>query len=283
MAGVHVVTDSAAALPRGVVQDLAITVVAETVVLDGKAFHAGGNLGDPAYFTALRAAAGPAGVAPLAAADFADAYRRVLAWGVEVVSLHPPAWLSASASTARAAAAALPAGSPVRVVETPWVAAGLGMACIHAARAGQDATGIDDVLPRLPEPGAPMAVVMVCGDLDYARRQGRLPIGGPAGHGAPTHAVFELGAGTFAPIGPPSDVATALRGLVERVARAAGAGALHIGVWSADADAEAAAVATFLESRHAPVELWVAPADPHLGIIGGPGSFGVAVYTAPEG
>lgn len=79
MAGVHVVTDSAAALPRGVVQDLAITVVAETVVLDGKAFHAGGNLGDPAYFTALRAAAGPAGVAPLAAADFADAYRRVLA------------------------------------------------------------------------------------------------------------------------------------------------------------------------------------------------------------
>ncbi len=285
MANVHVVTDSAAALPRGVVQDLAITVIAETVTLDGRAFHAGGNLGDPDFYEALRVAPAPIAVNPLAPAEFADAYRRVLGWGVEIVSLHPPAWLSPSAAAARSAAAALPDGSPIRVVETPWVAAGLGMACVQAARAGQDAAAIDDVLAWLPPRNAPMTILVVCGDLAFARRHGRLPIGdASAAMPGATHALFGLEDGRLSPIGPPANIATALRALVDAAARAIGdAGTAHVALWSAGADAEAAAVATFIETRHAPAEVWLAPADPHLAVLGGPGSFGLAAYAPREG
>jgi hypothetical protein len=93
--------------------------------------------------------------------------------------------------------------------------------------------------------------------------------------------VLGLRSGAWTVIDWAADTGHGLRSLADRVvALAADAQtALHIGLVGAGADAEVAALATFLEGRALPSELWIAPADRATAAVLGPGGFGVAVYA----
>lgn len=303
MAGVHIVVDSATALPRSAAQDLTVTIVTHNASVDGQPFH-GTDLTDPAFFDALQSAEHLPVVRCPTPEDFLEVFERVLGWGVEVISLHPPRELSDSAAAARAAAERLPADTPLSIVETAWPATALGLLVIHAAQAGIDDWPRAEVLGLIEAMEAGLHCIGVSGDPAYLRRF-ELPVfgsaespgpAGPDGRGPFDEAdervneqtdeqvdervVFECRAGVIRALARVPDIGEALRRLVGEVATRVDAGsALHLGAFSAGADAETAAIATFLESRHQPAEIWIAPCDPVTAVAVGPGAFGVAFFS----
>ncbi len=298
MAGVHLVVDSAAALPRGAVQNLALSMVTHGAVVDQRPYH-GTDLVDPAFFDALRSATTPPVVRRPTAEEFLDVFQRVLGWGVDVVSLHPSSKLSDSSAAARAAAGRLPAGAPLSIVETPWCSSALGLIAIRAAEAGIDDWPRADVLALIDAIAARLSLVGVSGDPAYLDRWGGLArvsgdsaaaadsrqIDATAGTGphvaaADRRQVFEYRDGEINTLMHAADLGEALRRLAAEVtARVDPSTSSRLGFFSAGADAEAAAIATFLEGRLRPAEIWIAPCDPVLARLIGPGGFGVAFYA----
>ena len=92
MAGVHVVTDSTASLPREAATTFGITIVPQLVAIGDALYHE--PFADVEPLLGLLADAGTpvrVSVAPLE--DFAAALAVPLDWGVEVVSIHGPSAL----------------------------------------------------------------------------------------------------------------------------------------------------------------------------------------------
>jgi hypothetical protein len=102
-------------------------------------------------------------------------------------------------------------------------------------------------------------------------------------HGDTARPLFEFAAGRWRVVDWMPDTGAGLRALADRVTAAAqmAEAGLHVGLMGVAADAEAAALATFLESRAFPSELWIAPADAPTAAVLGPGGFGVAWYADP--
>lgn len=276
---VHVVTDSGAALPRGAVHDLALNVVSHSIDLGTARFHSAGGLDEPAFFQSLRQATErPRSLAP-AVEDFEEVYRRVLAWGVEIVSLHPPAALSPGVEAARAALDRLPPGSPISVLETAWPATALGLITTRVAEAGLEEWPRAELeeLSRAIE--AQLRLVVVAGAAAYLESGAG---NGPDADEAGPRALLRYENGGFQALGRSPDLGAALREIATWIGDHLDAsGARHMAAFSAGADAEAAALATFLSSRHQPQEMWLAPCDPLSAIELGAGAFGVAFYCDP--
>ena len=283
MAFVHIVTDGSASLPPGAEANHGLTIVPQNVLFGEESLRGGVDITPEAFFARLAAAAVPPRTSQASPAQFHEAYLRVLAWEVEVVSIHLPRSLSGTIDSARAAVGMLPPGAPVTVLETPWTSSALGLLATRAAQAGADGASRAEVAALVETVSARLGLIFAVDDLGYLQRGGRI---GRAeallGSMLQVKPILELRDGAVQPLERVRTTTNALRRIIERVGeRLPDDGAVHLGMLSADADAEAAALATFLDSRHHPVELWIAPADPALAVHTGPGAFGVAFYADP--
>lgn len=291
MAGVHVVVDNGAALPPGAAQDYSLSIVTYNVGLGEDLFHGGTDDPDLGFAEMLRETR----VAPTITAppveDYRAIFEEILGWGVDVLSLHPPATLLDSASAARAAAAAFPESADrIRVLESVCMGPALGLLAVRAAQAGIDDHPLAAIVEMVEVVQQRIRMSVVATDTAYAGGLGGLALGDAAEAGAP--ALLEMRGGRLELRERPPDLGQALRALVASLENDRGGtagskgskevdggeGDWHLAAFSAGADAEAAAIATFLESRHTMSEAWIAPGDPLLMAMLGAGSFGVACY-----
>jgi fatty acid-binding protein DegV len=278
MAGVHIVTDSTASLPRDAATSFGIRIVPQLIRLGDVVREEPAAAADAAALLAeLGAHAGPRALLAAPAEAFRAAYAEPLSWGVEVVALHGPADLCPIMPSAEAATALLPAGSPVEVVRTPWIGPTLGLLALRAAVAGAEGATRHEVVSLV---------------LDLSEcAHGFLLMRDPAGLGAALPTTQDEGMGLYlvrltggaAEIaGRPADVGEGLRALAEAV-RDGLAGQddrpLHVALVSCGLDAEAAALATFLQTRLQPVEMWIAAATPAFATLAGPGSLALGFYV----
>jgi fatty acid-binding protein DegV len=288
MAGVHIVVDNGAALPPGAAQDYSLSIVTYNVGLGEDLFHGGTDEPDLGFVEMLRdTQAAPTITAP-PVEDYRNAFKEILGWGVDVLSLHPPASVLDSAAVARQAASELAEGSErVRIVETICLGPALGLLAIRAAQAGIDEHPLDAIADMVKAIQHRIRMVAVATDAAFAGGLGGLELGEADPEDSP--ALLELREGRLQLLSRPPDLGQALRALVAAIegdsAPAQGEtkedsseGEWHLAAFSAAADAEAAAIATFLETRHAMSEAWIAPCDPLLVAMLGAGAFGVACY-----
>lgn len=139
-----------------------------------------------------------------------------------------------------------------------------------------------------------------------AKLAGSMPSGGedravPAGGGEPrpggaavgstgltdpaasAHALLQWTGAGFEIVAVTDGVGPALRQLATRVLDSLPkTGDWHLAAFSAGADAEAAAVATYLDAKRPTAEAWIAPCDPLTATLVGPGAFGLAWYSEPD-
>ncbi len=277
MAGVHIVIDSCAAIPGGAAQDYSLSIVPQNVRVGDDQFHGGTDESGSGLIELLRSSQAPGRLFPPPVEDYQEVYESVLSWGVEVLSLHAPSELSRSVEVARAALAEIPGGERVTVVETQLCGPALGLAALRAAQAGIDdhpREAVHEML-RLVMPRIRMLAVAV--DLDRLARQGGIDL--PQAPTDESAAVLELREGRLACREMAANLGLALRAVASQVESSLGESTdWHLGAFSAGADAEAAALATYLDSRHAADEAWIAPGDPLLTTQLGPGAFGLAWY-----
>lgn len=131
---VRIVTDSASDIPAGLARRLGITVVPNYVVLEGRSYRDGVDIGPDEFYGRLAGGLTGATTSAPSPHDFAGAYRALARETDEIVSIHITARLSGVCDSARLGARALNGRCRVEVVDSLAMSVGLGLCVTGAAR-----------------------------------------------------------------------------------------------------------------------------------------------------
>jgi DegV family protein with EDD domain len=213
-------------LPGELVSRFDVLVVPLTVVVDGRAqLESEVELAE--FFARLRAGATVSTAAP-SPGEFLAVYREAVAAGAEtILSIHVGSNYSATVNAASLAASE--AGVPIVVVDTMMASFVAGCCVWRAAEALAEGGSIDAAARCAHEVAAQAGSVFTVGELERARRSGRVKVGEGSGVAVLATAgseMFEL-----------ERVVDDLRSAVEAMARHVGAqaGPLRVGIGHADA------------------------------------------------
>jgi DegV family protein with EDD domain len=171
-ARVAVVTDSTAYLPDDAARSHDIAVVPLQVVLGGKAYDEGVDVGSEQVADALRSYV-PVSTSRPSPARFLDAYRRAAEVGAtEIASIHLSADMSGTHQSAVLAARDAPV--PVRVVDSRTLCMALGYAVLTAAERAADGASLDEVADTAEARARASSVFFYVDTLEHLRRGGRI-------------------------------------------------------------------------------------------------------------
>ena len=275
-----VVTDSTAALAPEMTGSLGVTVVPMQVMVDGRSYEDGVDLGPAEVAAALWAGARLTTSRP-ASGTFAAAYARLAAAGAtDVVSVHISGSLSGTADSARDAART--AGLPVTVVDSRSLGLGLGFAVLAAAEAAEAGAALDVVAEVALRTAAATPVLFYVDTLEHLRRGGR--IGAAArllGSALSVKPLLRLEDGAIVPLEKVRTAGRALARLEDLAAETAGDRDVDLGVHHLASPERASALATRLAERLPRVhDLHVVEVGAAIGAHAGPGLLAVAVAPA---
>jgi DegV family protein with EDD domain len=175
MAGVAVVTDSMANLPRELNERLGIEVVSIYYDLGGTGMRRELDLVEDFYdfYEQLAASDGLAATAPASAEDFTEAYTRLLERHDNVISIHVSSGMSDTCANAREAAAKLGAERVV-VLDSAGVGGHQGLQALAGARAAVAGEDLSGVIARVRQARQEVKMWGIVESLEYFRRGGRI-------------------------------------------------------------------------------------------------------------
>lgn len=143
---VHIVTDSASDLPKDLVAGRGITVVPLTVRFGDDREIVDGSITPEDFWSRCNASAVLPQTSAPSTGDFEEAFRKAAAAGADgVVCVTLASGLSATHTSASAAAESLKDEFPVRVVDSRTASMGEGLITLAAADAADSGAGIDEV------------------------------------------------------------------------------------------------------------------------------------------
>jgi DegV family protein with EDD domain len=156
MSPVRIVTDSTADIPPGLAAELDVAVVPCQVYFGDEAYRDGVDLEPQVFFDKLARSSELPRTSQPPIRYFVETYRRLVADGGEIISIHVAGNLSGVVNAAWAAAQMLPEPSWVEVVDSGQLSMGLGWAVIEAARMAKEGAtkaevrqAVQVLLPRL--------------------------------------------------------------------------------------------------------------------------------------
>jgi DegV family protein with EDD domain len=210
---VAVITDSAAALPADLEQELGVTVVPMWLVIGDTAVREGeltvGELLGDEHVTTTAPTPG----------DYAEAMRAALGRGAsDVLVLTIASTMSASCEAATTAAREV--GDRVRVVDTATAAGAQALVVIAAARAASTGASIDACAAVAADVARRVRLTATVPDLAHLVRSGRVPsIAARAGRALGVHPLFEFRAGEVHALRPARGADAARDRIVARFRR----------------------------------------------------------------
>jgi DegV family protein with EDD domain len=262
-------------------QERGIHVVPTHVAFGTQIYRDGIDLDADLFYRLLRESKRLPTTSQPTAADFVQAYSALSAQAEAIVSIHISHKMSATLDSALSARRELP-HVPIYVIDSRSVSIGLGLMAIAAARAaavGQDAATVvrlvEELIPK-------MNLIFTVETLEYLHKGGR--IGGAAalaGFALNIKPVLYVKDGRIEPLEKPRTRRRAIERMLELVAEQAGASRLmHAAVFHCAAPDAAQNLAEQLAFRYECKGLLTVEAGPIIGTHAGPGTLGVAFYTA---
>jgi DegV family protein with EDD domain len=177
--GVKVVTDSAADIPPGMLQDLDISVVPIYVVFGDKTYRDRVDIGEEEFYDRLcQDSVHPSTSIP-SPKDFADVYNRLADEADEIISIH---LTSKESGTYNAAVLAKDIVGPrcrIEVIDSLSISMGSGMLAIAAARLAKAGERMEDIVDTVRRAVPLIRILIMVDTLKYVVRGGR--IGRPQG------------------------------------------------------------------------------------------------------
>jgi DegV family protein with EDD domain len=275
------VTDSTAYLSAEELDGTGIQVVPLHVVIGGREYREGVDVGVGQVAQALRSFT-PVTTSRPAPAAFAEAYRACAAGGADaVVSVHISAEMSSTVGGAGHAATEAPLA--VTVVDSRALGMAMGLAVLAGARAASAGAGPSDVASLVRATCAASTVVLYVDTLEYLRRGGRIGTAGAfIGTALAIKPILGLREGRIVPL---ERVRTASRaiGRIEELAVAAAATppeqahGVDIAVQHLDSADRAGRLADRLAGRLPDAGIRVVEFGAVVGAHVGPGTLAVAV------
>jgi DegV family protein with EDD domain len=179
MAGVAVVSDTTAYLPRDVVEANQIRLVSLYVNFGPDRAEREADIADyESFYDDLRSAEEHPATSQPSVGDFMEVYEPLLADGRDVASIHISEGISGTCGAARQAAEQLErdgkGGERVRVIDSASAAGGLGMMVLVAARRAAAGGGLDAVSEGVAEARAALKMWFAVDTLEYLKRGGRI-------------------------------------------------------------------------------------------------------------
>lgn len=279
MAGVKIVTDSGADIPKHLVEELDITVVPLTIHFGDEEFKDGVDLDTTQFYSRLQAGGQPRTTQP-SPADFEAAYVKLQDEADAIVSCHLSSELSGTMQSAVLASSMDGIDVPVHLVDTRSASLGIGMMAIEAARMAKDGASAEDIVERLQGIVARQKVLFVVDTLEYLQRNGRIGraqafVGGLLN----IKPLLTIDDGVVAPLERARGRAKARARLLELVTSGVGNEKVRMSIMHADAADEAESLAAELRSRVDVDELIVGQLGATIGTHAGPGTVGVVYYS----
>jgi len=279
MAGVKIVTDSGADIPKPLAEELDIAVVPLTVHFGDEEFKDGVDLELSEFYRRLHAGGQPRTTQP-SPTDFEAVYRRLQVDADAIVSVHLSSELSGTMQSASIAAAMDGIDVPVHVVDSRSASLGIGMLAVEAARMAKAGASAEDIVQHLEAIVARQKVLFLVDTLEYLQRNGRIGraqafVGGLLN----IKPLLTIDDGVVAPLERARGRAKARARLLELVTQGAQGQRVKVAVMHADALEEAESLASELRSRLDVEELVVGQLGATIGTHAGPGTLGVVFYS----
>jgi DegV family protein with EDD domain len=145
MSRVSIVTDSAADLRPAIVRELDITVVPSRVQVGDRVWIDSHDLRTPSFYRQVFASAAATKVLPPTSQQFVDAYTLLAKESDAIVSVHMTGALDGTVEAARRATSLLGQRYDVRVLDSHFASAALGILVTEAAKAAQDGARTSDI------------------------------------------------------------------------------------------------------------------------------------------
>ena len=276
---VTIVTDSASALPQGLVDEYDIAVVPMRLTAAGVDMHDG----DQPLEQLLRAdRVTTSGPTP---GEFSAAINARLEGKRETDGVLVLTIAATMSSTHEAAAlAAQSTGGQARVLDTTTAAGAEGLVVVAAARAAQAGASLDEVERVARDVIGRVRLVATVPSLDRLVRSGRVPpVAGWAGRQLGINPLFEFAAGNVRRLRPGFSHEAALDRII-RIWRRSGGGSdrLHVVALHALAPDEAQLLLKRVSGECAPETAFVSEFSPVMVVHTGAGLVGLAWWWEPD-
>ena len=172
---VRVVTDSTVDLPQEIADELNITVVPLSVIIEGTPFKEGIEISHAQFYEKL----GQSSILPTTSApsigDFQSTYSSLLRNNSSIISIHLSSKLSATYTNAIQAVKKLSKdGSLIRVVDSQTTSMAMGFIVTAAARAARDGAKLEEIAELVSRLTPKVHLVFTLNTLEYVRLGGRI-------------------------------------------------------------------------------------------------------------
>jgi len=279
MGGIAIVTDSAANLPEQLRRRYDITVVPLWLRMAGRMLRDEVEISAETFYAQMRRGEGRPSTSQPSVGEFLEVYRALAERARGIFSIHLPARLSGTISSAKAAASHLTT-MPIRILDSGSASMGQGFAVLEAARLAAQGLDLNELAGTVERLLSRIHVLALLDTLEYLVRGGRFKMVAnfirPA---LETRVLISLRAGQLRLLGLARRRAKGVAALLEEMAARVGEAPVHVAVLHADARERAERLRRDILARFACVEAYITGLTPVLGAHGGPGVLGVAFYT----
>ncbi len=277
---VAVVTDSTATIPEHLVQQYNITVVPLQVIWGTETFLDGIDITPEEFYRRLRTSKEIPTTSQPSAGAFAEVYRRLHEQGHDILAVLISSKLSGTIASAEQAKEMVPEAR-VEIVDSLQVAMSLGFQVLAAARAVADGADLMQAKAVAEQARDRAGVLLLVETLEYLHRGGR--IGGAArlfGSMLNIKPILEVQNGRVEPVEKVRSRKKALKRLVDlAIERMGGREPIRVAVLHADAEEEAQRLMDMLKAKISPVEAYITPVSPVVGVHVGPGTVGITYLS----
>ena len=174
MAGVAVVSDSNAYLPKALAAANGIAIMQQYVLFaDGRREHED-DVDLDAFFEEIRGTEQLPKTTNPTVEDFRATYEELLKSAEAIVSVHSSSQISHTVQAAAEAAAQIGAADVIHVVDSQNAGAGLGLIALAAARRAADGESPERVVETALEAKAKVKIWFAVESLEFLRRSGRI-------------------------------------------------------------------------------------------------------------
>jgi len=272
-----VVVDSAAYLPRSIIEKYRLLVAPLSVELDGEQYLEGVDITADEFYERLTSAKSVSTSQP-AVGRFVALYRQAADGGAEqIVSIHIGSNISGTVQSAGLASGS--SSIPVTVVDTGQASFAEGLCVLEGIEVLSEGKSPEIAATRVKAASKAVGNTFVVRALDLARRGGRLASGEDAPAGIPVLALTEEGMKVMGTATTVEDATDLMAGHVEEAARRAVDRRLRIGVGHGAAPESAAALRARIAQIEGVEDVIDYVVGPAVGAHTGVGTAG-AVYLA---
>ena len=281
---VAVVVDSAASLPEEVADDPLLYVAPLQLIIEGRTYLDGRDITPTQFYRRLRAMKDPPTTAAPSPEMYLDGFRAAAAHTTSVLCLTVSPRFSSSFDSAMTASRTFRGEAPsveIKLLDSQSAAGGEGLVAMEALRAARRGAGLSEVADAAARTAPRVSLLAFLDTLYYVWKGGR--VARLAYTGASLLGIkpmLETSQGEVRNVARPRTRRRATRKLLEVMRKRVGESPVHANVMHGDCAGDAEDLRRAVEAEFDCEELLVTEFSPVMGAHTGPGTLGVAFWTA---